>query len=92
MSFPGGSVSKESACNAGDPGLIPGLGRPPGEGNGNPFQYSWILQDSPWRIPWTEDHRVTRIRHDLVTKPSPKISHPLFMLLEISQSIFKTLF
>ena len=32
--FPGGSVSKESACNAGDPGSIPGWGRPPGEGNG----------------------------------------------------------
>ena len=31
-------VSKEPACNAGDPGLIPGSGRPPGEGNGNPFQ------------------------------------------------------
>ena len=33
------SVGKESACNAGDPGLIPGLGRFPGEGNGNPLQY-----------------------------------------------------
>ena len=38
--FPGGSDSKESACSVGDPGLIPGSGRPPGEGNGNPFQYS----------------------------------------------------
>ena len=37
--FPGGSDSKESACNAGDQGSIPGLGRSPGEGNGNPFQY-----------------------------------------------------
>ena len=36
------SVSKESACNAGDPGLIPGLGRSPGEGNGNPLQYSYL--------------------------------------------------
>ena len=35
------SVDKESACNAGDPGLIPGLGRSPGEGMGNPLQYSW---------------------------------------------------
>ena len=33
---------KESACNAGDPGLIPGLGRSPGEGNGNPLQYSCL--------------------------------------------------
>ena len=38
-SFPCSSVSKESACSAGDPGLIPGLGRSPGEGNGDPLQY-----------------------------------------------------
>ena len=46
--FPGGSEVKASACNAGDPGSIPGLGRSPGEGNGNPLH---ILA---WRIPWTE--------------------------------------
>ena len=39
--FPGGSVGKESASNAGDPGLIPGSGRSPGEGIGYPFQHSW---------------------------------------------------
>ena len=38
--FPGGSVSKESACNAGDPSSIPGLGRSPGEENDDPLQYS----------------------------------------------------
>ena len=38
--FSGGSVGKESACNIGDPGSIPGLGRSPGEGNGNPLQHS----------------------------------------------------
>jgi len=37
--FPGGADAEESACNAGDPGLIPGLGRGPGEGNGNPLQH-----------------------------------------------------
>ena len=42
LGFPGGSVSKEPACNAGDLGLIPGLGRSPGEGQGNPFQYSCL--------------------------------------------------
>ena len=42
MGFPGGSDSKESACNAGDPGLIPGSRRSPGEGNGNPLQYSGL--------------------------------------------------
>ena len=40
--IPGSSDCKESAYNAGDPGLIPGLGRPPGEGNGNPLQYSCL--------------------------------------------------
>ena len=39
--FPGSSAGKESACNAGDPGLIPGLGRSPGEGKGYPLQYPW---------------------------------------------------
>ena len=36
-----GSAGKESTCNVGDLGLIPGLGRSPGEGNGSPLQYSW---------------------------------------------------
>ena len=42
LGFPGGSDSKESACNAGDPGLVPGSGKSPGEGNGNPLQYSCL--------------------------------------------------
>ena len=40
--FLGGSIGKESTCNAGDLGLIPGLGRSPGEGNGSPLQYSCL--------------------------------------------------
>ena len=48
-SFPGGSDDKAFAYNAGDPGLIPGSGRAPGEGNGNPLQYF------AWEIPWTEE-------------------------------------
>ena len=40
--FPGGSDGEESACNAGDPGLVPGSGRSPGEGNGYPLQYSCL--------------------------------------------------
>ena len=42
LGFPGGSAGKESACNAGDLGLIPGLGRSHGEGNGYPLQYSGL--------------------------------------------------
>ena len=51
MSFPGGSDSEESACNAGNLGLIPRLGRSPGEENGYPFQYL-CLQDSLERGAW----------------------------------------
>ena len=42
MGFPGGLNNKKSACNEGGPGLIPGLGRSPGEGNGYPLQYSCL--------------------------------------------------
>ena len=42
MDFPGGSAGKESACNAGNLGLVPGLGRSPGEGNGYSLQYSGL--------------------------------------------------
>ena len=42
MDFPGGSNGKASAYNAGDPGSIPGAGRSPREGNGNPLQYSCL--------------------------------------------------
>ena len=53
MSFPGGSDGEASACNVGDPGLIPGLGRSPGEGNGNPLQYSCLenpTDGGAWQI------------------------------------------
>ena len=43
MGFPGGSIGKESACNAGDLCLIPGLGKAPGEGIGYPLQYLWAF-------------------------------------------------
>ena len=42
VDFPSGSEGKESTCNAGDQGSIPGSGRSPGEGNGNPLQYSFL--------------------------------------------------
>ena len=64
MGFPHSSVGKESACNAGDLCLIPGLGRTSREGNGNSFQYSCL--ENPW---WAIVHEVTRIRQDLATKP-----------------------
>ena len=51
MGFPGGSDGEESACNAGGLGLIPGSRRSPGEGNGNPCQYS-CLENSMDRGAW----------------------------------------
>ena len=51
MGFPGRLVGKESPCNAGDPGLIPRLGKSPREGNGYPLQYSY-LENSMDRGPW----------------------------------------
>ena len=54
MGFPGGTSGKEPTCNAGDArdaGLIPGLGRSPRGGSGNPFQYSW-LENSMDRGAW----------------------------------------
>ena len=56
MGFLGGSDSKESACSAGDSGSVPGLGRCPGEGNGNPLQYS-SLQNSMDRGTWRATYR-----------------------------------
>ena len=50
--FPGGSEGKASACNEGDLGSIPGLGRSPGEGNGNPLQFSCLenpMDRGAWR-------------------------------------------
>ena len=67
--FPHSSVGKESACSAGEPGLIPRLGRYPGEGNGNPFQYSF-LEDPMDRGAWrTTVHGVSRVGLNLATKP-----------------------
>ena len=48
VGFCGGSDGKVSACNAGDPGSIPGSGRSPGEGNGNPLQYSGLENSMDW--------------------------------------------
>ena len=59
---------KESACQAEDVGSIPGLGRSPAEGNGNSLQYLCLgnpMDKEAWQV---TVHRVTKVRHDLVTK------------------------
>ena len=62
MGFPGGSEDKAFVCNAGDPGSTPGLGRSPGEGNGNPLQYSCLenpMDGGTWQA---TVHGVTKSR------------------------------
>ena len=75
LGFPHSSVSKESACSAGDPGSIPGLGRSPRE---DPLEKEMATHSSilAWRIPWTEEPgglqpmESPRVGHDLATKSS----------------------
>ena len=61
--FPGGSDGKESVCSTRDPGLIPGLGRYPGEGNSNPLQYS-CLENSMDREAWWATVHGQRVGHN----------------------------
>ena len=60
MGFPHSSVGKESACNAGDQGSNPGWGRSPGEGNGNPLQYSCLENPMDRRTWKTTVHGVKK--------------------------------
>ena len=64
--FPGDSDGKESACSVGNPGLIPGLGRSPEEGNGYPLQYS-CLRESLDRGAWLPSMGLQRVRHNWAT-------------------------
>ena len=57
MGFSGGSDGKEPICNAGDPGSTPGLGRSPGEGNGNPLQYSCVENSMDRGAHWVAKSR-----------------------------------
>ena len=87
VDFPGGSEVKASAHNAGDLGSIPGLGRSPGEGNGNPLQYSCLL------IPWTENlvgYSLwgRRVGHDWATS----LSVDRLEMLSLKTSVFSVTF
>ena len=68
LGFPHSSVGRESACNAGDPGSIPGLGKSPEEGNGNPFQYFSLENSMDRGARQATVHEVKRVGHDLATK------------------------
>ena len=60
--FPDGSMGKESACNAGDVDSIPGSGRSPGGGNGNPLQYSYLKNPMDRGVWWATVQRVAKSR------------------------------
>ena len=64
MGFPDGSDGKESACNAEDAGLIPGLERSAGEVNGNPVQYSCLKNSMDRGAWWAKSMGLQRVRHD----------------------------
>ena len=85
-SLPRSSVGKESACNAGDPGSIPGSERSPGEENGNPVQCSWLENPMDRGAWWATVHGVARVRHDLATKWWPPKSQ-LYLLPSLGQSV-----
>ena len=74
----GGSAVKESACNAGDPGLIPGSGRPPGEVNGNPLQYSCLGNPIDRGACQASVHGSQRVEHDWMTKQQRQNFQKLF--------------
>ena len=61
---PGGAEIKVSACNVGDLGSIPGSGRSPGEGNGNPLQYSCLENPMDGGAWWAIVHGLQRVGHD----------------------------
>ena len=62
LGFPGGSEAKASACNAGDLDSVPGLGRSPGEGNGNPLQYSCLENPMDGGACWATVHGLAKSR------------------------------
>ena len=80
---------EEPACNVGDMGLIPGLGWFPGEGNGNPLQYSYLenpMDRGTWQAtysPWG----LKRVGHDLATKQQQLLVHQRFWSMELRHSL-----
>ena len=92
-SLPGGSDGKASACNAGGPSSILGSGRSPGEGNGNPLQYSCLENSMDWGTWWATVHGVTKnwarlsnfaFKSETYLYPFPELTTKLLDLLDLS--------
>ena len=88
MGFPDSSVGKDSACNAGDLGLIPGLGRSSGEGNGYLLQYSCLGNPTDREAWWATVHRV--INESDPTKHRPYNQEKYFPKMKLSTFIMFT--
>ena len=87
MCFPGGSVVKNLPADAGDVGSILGSGRSPGEGNGNPPQYSCLQNPMDRGAWWTLQYMGSqRVRHSLMTKQH----HVLLVGVELIRPLWKT--
>ena len=92
LGSPGGSGGKESACSAGDLGSIPGLGRFPGEGNGNPPQHSCLENSMDRETWWATVHGVTKSQTRLrdVTSLKMSLSHRCQIFYSIASCIMQT--
>ena len=92
LGFPGCSVVKNPSASGGDLGLIPGLGRSPGEGNGNPLKYS-CLENSVDCLAGYSPRGYNRVQHNLVTKQQVCYHHCLFFFLlsfsEVATELFR---
>ena len=88
--FPGGSYSKESVCNAEDTHLIPGLGRSPGEGSGNPLQYSCLENSMDRGAWWAKSMGLQRAGHNWATNTWLLLSSFTFIKRLFSSSSLST--
>ena len=91
LDFPGGSDSEDSVCNAGDQGLIPGLGKSPVEGNGNPLQCSCLENSMDRGACWASAHGVARSRTQLSNFTFTFMDLDIIILSEISHTETNTI-
>ena len=92
LSFPGSSAGKESACNAGDPSSIPGLGRFPGEGIGYPLWYSWasLVAQTVKNLPAIQETWVQSLSwEDLLEKRMVTPPIPLTLRVAVPHHLFR---
>ena len=89
LGFPGGSVVKNQPANAGDTGSIPGPGRHPGEGNGNPIWYSCLGNHMDRGAWWATVHGVTKSQMQLKNKNNNNNHYVLGLALQLNTSFFE---